>query len=167
MVIAKNEWLSGFSPQIWSMGKVICSDHLRIKAGHIILSWIHALPKMINICRRKGRYFTHIDTLCKYCKPIWTVIGSIFDPLSIENFSLFFVKCKDWEFKYLQAIEFTCYWTWQCIVKIIAKHMSFHFLLICLYKLFGRRIYYKSAVNFWPIEFTSIHYQLSDTTMSW
>lgn len=90
-----------------------------IKAGHIILSWIHALPKMINICRRKGRYFTHIDTLCKYCKPIWTVIGSIFDPLSIENFSLFFVKCKDWEFKYLQAIEFTCYWTWQCIVKII------------------------------------------------
>lgn len=60
-----------------------------IKAGYIILSWIHALPKMINICRRKGRYFTHIDTLCKYCKPIWTVIGSIFDPLSIENFSFF------------------------------------------------------------------------------
>lgn len=85
----------------------------------------------------------------------------VFLILLVSKISLFFfVKCKDWEFKYVQAIEFTCYWTWQCIVKIIAKHMSFHFLLICLYKLFGRRIYYKSAVNFWPIEFTSIHYQL-------
>lgn len=58
-----------------------------IKPGHIILLSNSCTSKMINICRRKGKYFTRIDTLCKYCKTIWTVIGNIFDPLSIEHFS--------------------------------------------------------------------------------